>query len=288
MNKNNGKIEPELLGIKKASTFTGFCSKHDDGLFSKIEKATFEATPEQCFLCGYRAISRELYTKEALANSSPLRRDADKGKPPAEQNLWQTFNFLFDAGLASGVGDSSRLKSEYDKILLDEKYHGSRAYVLKLTDPPPIMCAAGWFPTRDFDGNELQDLMKLSEPAIGMTCTSFSSDGNGYIVFQWLAENDAVCQQFITSLARMNNDDLTNALVRLWFQHFENIFMQPDWWEALNNETQASLVDRMARSANPFTEQLVHPLADDGVVVPAWDIVARKMVGFNIDDGQSY
>ena len=34
MVKYNGKVEPELISINKASTFTGFCSKHDNSIFA--------------------------------------------------------------------------------------------------------------------------------------------------------------------------------------------------------------------------------------------------------------
>ncbi|MCE2453841.1 MAG: SEC-C domain-containing protein, partial [Nitrospinae bacterium] len=75
---------PKLRGINKASTFSGFCSQHDNAIFAPLEKKAFRGTPEQCFLLGYRALVLELYKKLAAykLNSFP---DFDKGKPIEEQ-----------------------------------------------------------------------------------------------------------------------------------------------------------------------------------------------------------
>ncbi len=62
--KGKGRLQPRLVHINVASTFTGFCSTHDDGIFSKIEKQAFVGSQEQCFLLAYRGLARELYTKK--------------------------------------------------------------------------------------------------------------------------------------------------------------------------------------------------------------------------------
>ena len=54
---------PKPRGIQNASTFTGFCARHDHDIFRPLETAPFTSTPEQCFLLAYRALARELYLK---------------------------------------------------------------------------------------------------------------------------------------------------------------------------------------------------------------------------------
>ena len=85
LRKNQGTLAPELLGIQKASTFTGFCAWHDRSIFAPLEQQKFYGTPEQCFLLGYRALAREFYTKRAATRLQGLHRDMDKGKALAEQ-----------------------------------------------------------------------------------------------------------------------------------------------------------------------------------------------------------
>ena len=67
--KHGGKLKPQLVGINEASTFTGFCSIHDNTIFSKIEKQPFRASQEQCFLLAYRSFAREIFTKRLLVSS---------------------------------------------------------------------------------------------------------------------------------------------------------------------------------------------------------------------------
>jgi hypothetical protein len=54
--KYQGRLHPELVGINKASTFTGFCSEHDNTIFSKVEKdrCYLEIAQRIIFACGLR------------------------------------------------------------------------------------------------------------------------------------------------------------------------------------------------------------------------------------------
>ena len=36
LQKADGKVKPQLVGINRASTFTGFCSKHDTSIFGPL------------------------------------------------------------------------------------------------------------------------------------------------------------------------------------------------------------------------------------------------------------
>ncbi len=41
---------PNMIGIREASTFTGFCAQHDNELFAQIEKRPFDGSPIQTAL----------------------------------------------------------------------------------------------------------------------------------------------------------------------------------------------------------------------------------------------
>ena len=110
LQKHDGALVPELLGINRASTFTGFCSRHDNQIFEPLEKRTFCGTPEQCFLLGYRARAREIYTKRAAAAFSDVLQDADKGKTLPAQMAFQTVIQPYEIGLAAALKDSDHYK----------------------------------------------------------------------------------------------------------------------------------------------------------------------------------
>ncbi|WP_189407424.1 SEC-C domain-containing protein [Mesorhizobium sp. M1A.F.Ca.ET.072.01.1.1] len=286
LTKYNGKLEPELVGVRSASTFTGFCSTHDDAIFAPLEKAVFSATPEQCFLLGYRAFAREAYTKESAARMLPVQRSADRGRDISDQVGMQMFNKLYEVGIAAGLADTRAQKAEYDRLLLQRDFASVRAYVVEFLEPPPVMCAAGWMPSTDFAGDMLQDLAAPGRLA-SMSFTSFATGSGGAVVFQWLACDDEVCDRFARSVEAIDDAELSSAMVRLMFEYFENVHISPNWWESLPAETSVSLVERMARSANPFRSQIAKPLLDDGVNVGEWKITRRFRVGVRRNDSQA-
>jgi hypothetical protein len=279
LSRNNGILEPVLLGVRNASTFTGFCSIHDDAIFAPLEKAPFTATPEQCFLLGYRGMARERYTKQSSARMSPLRRLADRGKRIDRQVEIQMLNQLFEYGLAAALNDTQAQMDEYAARLKSGDYSDVRAYVIETVGPPPVMCSAGWLPSSDFEGTELQDIAQ-SKRLAAMSVTAMWGGEKGVVVFQWLAQDDDVCHAFVDSVARLSDDQIGPALVRLMFEHFENVHIAPAWWEALAYPVRTSLINRMARSANPFVPQLDKPLVDDGLALPKWPIAGRFTVGY--------
>lgn len=277
--QNAGRLLPELTGINKASTFTGFCALHDDAIFAPVEKRPFTGTDEQCLLLGYRAVSREAYTKEASAGLSHILRDADKGKPLDSQVAIQQFIDLFGKGVVAGITHVRQLKGLYDQALVSKDYSSSRAYVFETEAPPPVMCSGAWYPTEDFGGLPLQNVADLTWRPAAITCTSYWGGTKGAIVLQWMAEDDALVRKFLASLLATGLG-LEAALVRMMFEQLENLHMKPEWWEALPHKTRNSLVDRMTRSANPFIGSPVAALVDDGIAFDPWQITRHYSVGF--------
>ena len=275
LKKHHGVCFPELRGIKLASTFTGFCSKHDDAIFAAIEKQPFSATPEQCFLLGYRALAREIFTKLAAASLIDLRRTMDRGKPLDAQLDIQTKNFLYEIGVRAGLRDNAHYKSIYDEILQTQDFSEVRYYVIEVAGAPDVMCSAAVFPEQDFNGLELQDIGDITTTPDLLSFTSFFGGNAGAIVFAWTADSDRTCVRLIESLHAIDDTHVTAALLRLFFERCENVHMRPDWWERLKDSSRQALVQRMAASANPETSRPNAILADDGLQVPSWTVLRR-------------
>jgi len=278
--KDKGRLRPELRGINEASTFSGFCSTHDDRIFSRIEKQPFENYPEQCFLLGYRALAMELYKQRALVASSAMRRKADKGKSLRRQLDIQYKNSLIDMGASAGLRDNEYHKAHYDNILLSGNFSDIRSFIIELGIPPPIMCSAALFPEQDFCGNPLQDIANLDVVPDLINITSFSSGNHGFIAFTWLANSDNSCKSFIKSLREMPIERVTDGIIRLLFEYFENVHIKPDWWDELGNGKRESLIDRFANSVNFELARNPGCISDDGTKYDNWPIISMKSVGF--------
>ncbi|MDO9381964.1 MAG: hypothetical protein Q7T86_03785 [Hyphomicrobiaceae bacterium] len=281
LTKNNGRLVPELVGVRRASTFTGFCSTHDGGIFSPLETTPFVGTTEQLFLLGYRALSRELYTKESTASMTEVRRDTDKGRGIREQVAIQAFNSTFERGVSAGLRDARAEKAEYDVLLCSRQFEEIRGYVIETTEAPPVMCSGGCFPSIDFDGKRLQDLSNLKLRPAMISFSSFWGGAAGAIVLQWRAKDQTLCERFAASLHRIPDEGVGSALGRLMFNCFENVHIAPLWWEGLDARTQAALVRKMTDTANPFVEQKDDALRDDGILLRGFTVANRYTVGFS-------
>lgn len=268
LEQNSGKLLPTLNGISKASTFTGFCSKHDNSIFVPLEDEKFRGTSEQCFLLSYRAFSRECFTKAAQARTLVTQlRSMDRGKSPATQRMIQEFSQLHMAGVSSGVRDNEARKEVFEKLLTSRDCSSLRALIFECGEAPPVMCSGGFSPEWDFEGNKLEDLAILSRKPDLITLNSFYSGTSGWVVLTWL-DGESYSEQLARSLAKQPEESLGNAIIRLMFEHTENVHMSPVWWESLSAAQRGALVQRMAASANPFEGRRKDFLADDGISFP--------------------
>jgi hypothetical protein len=70
---------------------------------------------------------------------------------------------------------------------------------------------------------------------------------------------------------------MADALIRLTFEHFENTFADPRWWESLTHQERDTLERRMGTAASQENRR-AECLKDDGLRVARWKIVARQWV----------
>lgn len=120
---NNHQLDQsyQLTPIKAATTFSGFCSKHDDEIFKKIETETVDPSDtEFAFLMAYRSLVN-VYTllTDISKDDISLRsqRIAEK-----DESLLQLFEMLA-TGLKASMSEENRNESA---SLRDEKINFER------------------------------------------------------------------------------------------------------------------------------------------------------------------
>lgn len=279
LTKHNGILRPELNGINRASTFSGFCTKHDDGIFAPLEKNQFVGSPEQCLLLAYRSFSRELYTKRAAESANALTKESDRGRPLEDQvAIQQTADFM-NAGVSAALKDAEILKPRFDEILMSRKYSSVEAYIIEFEQTIPLVCSGSISPEQDFDGIELQDLLDLSRVPHLISVNLINASGRGYLVLTWLAPDAPTCRALSLSLHNIPDSVVASALLRLVFEFIENVHIAPDWWERLTGAQRDALCDRMANSANPFKGRNTGCLKEAGIAFAPWPVAHRQFVG---------
>lgn len=275
MNANRGNFVPELIGINLASTFTGFCSKHDKELFSPIEDRPFTGSKQQCLLVGYKALAREHFTKSSAVEANVILRDMDRGKSISEQIGIQQYLRPFTKGLRAGLRNTTLHLDAYNRLLETGNYDSVRGHTIFLESPPSVMCSGAILPECDFAGNRLQDLALLDNIPDCLAFSIFASGTQGVASFVWLEDSDISCSRFVDSSRNTDDAKMTDALIRFSFEFCENVFMSPDWWEGLSEENRATLIRRLNIGASPFEERHQNCLVEDNHHYDTWKVQVR-------------
>jgi SEC-C motif len=229
---NDGAFEPVRLGVNKASTFPGFCGKHDSVLFRAAEHGHFSLNQETAFLLSYRAIAYEYFCKESAIRAYRRIREGDRGRSFEDQCLFQDYVCVSEYGLKLALGDLTELKKRYWRIYKEAAFHEFHFYAVTFTDVIPVVACGAIWPEYDFSGANLQDLRRLSNPIEHVAFNLTSFDGQTIAMFGRL-DNGGPAEQLASSFRSVPIEKKANAAVSFAFQYLENTMMRPSWWEAL-------------------------------------------------------
>ncbi len=230
-----GSCQPKKVGINKATTFYGFCKKHDKSLFSAIEDDEIIPTEEQVFLFTFRTLAREYYTKSAAVNASPVFENIAQERPEIRH-----FLNIQNAGLNAGLKKLEKIYLSFSENLMKRNYSILNHLFIKINQIPDIMCGGLLYPDHDFDRNLIQDLTDV-DILEWVSFTIFSQYGIGYILFSWEYESTIVLN-FITNL--LTHSNIINRIVGFAFEYTENIVFSPQWWNKLSPAKQKDLCFR--------------------------------------------
>ncbi len=270
---------PNRVGTRRASTFTGFCARHDNNLFAPLEKEPFHGTTEQMALLGYRAICYETYMKERDLAGSELRRERDKGMPLTFQWRWQNAVAIHNSGVSKAIEEVNSLKGRYERVVFEKCFSELDYYMVKFNGSLEVMCSGTAQATHDFRGNRIDQLGYLNLAANWLTFSLIATDDGGAAVFSWPADH-LKSRGVLMTLDELPDAALPHAIVRFTFEFFENTYFSPAWWDNLEKQTQVQLKERQLREiVGPLGEneypRADNCLIDDGIRAVHWTIQSR-------------
>lgn len=238
MKKFDGIPQPKKVGINKVSTFNGFCSKHDNELFERIDNIPLIPDHEQIGLYAYRCLCREFFVKE---NALHILEKASSAQNIDEENRVLLENLSYGARI--GFNWLATHKNYFDDAL-SKKYFPSFNYCCFISKSNFNLQLSGvLYPDFDFIGNEIQKLTESnSSPDLITFFTAPTSDGWAF-VFAWHESSKIACEHLIRSLATKihSGHDLEDELLRFSFLCCENHAFRISWWDSLNNQQQNEL-----------------------------------------------
>lgn len=245
------EFEVQRIGWRDASTFAGFCDKHDSKTFAPLEAKRFHGSKEQCFLIGYRSICYEMYQKGSAVLSLPLLRDAlGRGKSTTIALDIANMVGIQGEGVKRGEQDSIYWKKLADKTLLSNGFSSSHALIIQFEGDLSVVSSGAVTPTEDFDGNVLQVLHDLEALTEYVAYSVVVTRDGGAIVFSW-PDEAVIISHFIDSLLKFPRDRLPDILVQFMFAYVENTYFSSEWWNSISEDKKRHIA-LLAANLNPY------------------------------------
>lgn len=283
--ETNGKPKARLVGINRASTFTGFCSKHDNDTFSPLEKAPISGSRQQILLLFYRSLARELHFKRANAASTEHIRQMPLGIDYAVEVRFREHLDAYLRGLQIGLQRLDEIKRKLDEQLVSANYDDVRAVLFWLDRPSDVVASGVSNIEIDFSDIHLHDLADLSKPAPMLSISILNEGSRSVVVLAWPSDSDAPARRLVSSLCALPDSEIPSAILRLLFDSIDNLFMRPEWWESLIRRDREALELQMAQGTPlgliegaPLGMYSERSLKDDGRRLVNWRLRSTTFV----------
>ena len=244
------------VGIGNASTFPGFCPKHDSALFEPLDRLQLELSAKSSFLLAYRALCREVLRKRQEIASKQEELDM----PAAEELLDRLDEIRFERTRLEILGwrDMEMAKLRMDECLLRGDFSAVDWAGWTTTTPLPLLAASYTCPGIGFDWEPLQDVGS-EHPAFYVAVSVLNTPSGGVLHLSWLRGQGpaGTARALIRSLQSAEVDTFLT-----WLLHVsESVFFSDTWWKSATPEKIAAVRELAAvppvRPSKPLFDGVV-------------------------------
>jgi hypothetical protein len=227
---NNNRIRFRNKSAKEASTFTGFCKKHDNNIFADLDGREFDGSPRLTFLSAYRTLCREIFVKTGHLAAMNVGRSLDRGKGIEAQISTQQIASDTSAGAVAALDELNDLKNRFDTALLKSNYTEFAFANYHFSQRPNLVCAGGFNPRRDLSGSFLQNL-DLDTKTENVFFSILPDQSGFWASFLWL-RGHSLMRQFVENAE--SKFCSPGGMYAIALSHIENTFIRPSFWDALS------------------------------------------------------
>jgi len=208
------------VGRNNASTFKGFCNKHDTETFLLIDsKALNLKDQEQLFLIAYRSVTRELHVvmenairlqnayeaQIKLGNLSPNEASPHAlAATGAMYKSWLTYRHRLD---------------KYDKELAAGRYKNILHSIFTIKGRRAVLASSSFFPAGD-------DPVAKNMTRIALNIIPVAVDETA-VIFSYPKSQSGIARKRIANVILKSGEDKLLALSTLVLDATENFFMRP-------------------------------------------------------------
>ncbi len=226
--RSEGLTDFKLLGVNRATTFTGFCTGHDNSIFRPIETVPFIGNPEQVFLYHYRALCKDYYVR--LVSKSFFKKMITEFE---RLNLADQVNYIrnLDAMNELDLSEINMGKPWLDESIKTQSYGALSGCWMRGSGVPGVLATTNLFPPRDLLGRPIPN-RKSSRLENWISLTITIESGLPLVLIAG-PKTSALLQQLLESIRDTPQVQLSAALCRFALAYSEHFVIIPKWWEGL-------------------------------------------------------
>lgn len=276
MERHEGQPPPRSIGLGRASIFPGFCARHDAEAFAAIEGPDIAMSREEAILFGFRAMAYERFHKADQLAWIAAAREMDSGHPFEVQVEVQRRAHLLQAGAERGLAEVEAWKRAYDLAVTDPGDPGFNHLLLRFDGLLPLAACGAFHVEHDFAGTRLQRLGRGDAPMEHMALVVTSYGGRSVAALTWTGGAAGPSGRLARSLCDLDVARASDAVMRLAFEHLDNVFMTPSWWNGLAIRDQAWVAAMIYSGVSGIGRDPGHLRGDDGMRLSSAGVVEKK------------
>ena len=235
------------IGIRKASTFFGFCNKHDTSIFSDIENKFYEERLEQDFLYAYRACAKQ-YMEQRFALCIHGKILTDVKKTPRNLQFIPTLlnEIEFDKYLINILTTAlNRFHIELQKDSSERNYRIIETNIKKL--PYRTLLAINSLINLDLKTPYEKIIYsgfqhKIIKP---LFLNVFPQNSKTYILLSYFSGEQNEYERIFSLMDSFNNIDLEMFYSRVILLQCLNFFISPVKWILLSKRVRKDIVSNL-------------------------------------------
>ncbi len=234
------------IGRNIATTFTGFCGKHDNDIFKHIEENDFDNSKEHVFLFTYRTLAREYVAKKFSVN---LFKELSKINPDYSEG--------FLLGATNALKYLERYKEIFNNALKENNFTIVKSKVITLDSEYLIAVSSAFCLEYDLNGNLSYDLGELDTRLKILFFNIFPQEGETIVILSYLQEDSDIYDSFTDELSKLDEEKIIEKLNMLICMYCENFVMNPSKWDSMDDTTKTKFVELFIDTINPKESKML-------------------------------
>lgn len=235
-------VNQQKIGINDASTFEGYCNKHDTTVFLPIEQEQIDySNDEHNFLLLYRSIAREYYesrksyflSRDIIGEINSTLQPDDIRIPYSIIQLYLQYCEFFWV---------EKMKESLDSCYLLKRYNCQFKYNhITISKQLPVF-ANTYFCVQGYKNGKMKQIDITKDLPYSFSITILPNNGHTDVFYAYLEEQEKDLADFLKNFQSENEIELEEFITDTILINSDNFYISPDYWNHIPDLEQKDLL----------------------------------------------